>query len=165
MKALSLRQPWATLMAEQYKCIETRSWSTPYRGALAIHAAKKKDLEARHLWISEKRSGAIPRSLPLFDDLPLGRLLCVVELIDVVPTEWLLESHEDKASQYRTEYFSHNGMPEPEERYGDYSPGRFAWITQGCRKVDGQPPAVGHQWLFNVELPDGHVLAETDGGK
>ena len=40
MKALSITQPWATLIAIGAKTIETRSWSTLYRGDLAIHAAK-----------------------------------------------------------------------------------------------------------------------------
>jgi hypothetical protein len=39
MKALTLWQPWATLIANGTKTIETRSWSTSYRGPLAIHAA------------------------------------------------------------------------------------------------------------------------------
>lgn len=38
MKALTLHQPHATLVALGVKAIETRSWSTPYRGPLAIHA-------------------------------------------------------------------------------------------------------------------------------
>lgn len=40
MKALSLTQPWASLVAVGAKRIETRSWRTSYRGPLAIHAAK-----------------------------------------------------------------------------------------------------------------------------
>ena len=40
MKVLTLTQPWATLVAIGAKRIETRSWSTKYRGPLAIHAAK-----------------------------------------------------------------------------------------------------------------------------
>ena len=38
MKALTIRQPWASLIAAGVKTIETRSWSTKYRGPLAIHA-------------------------------------------------------------------------------------------------------------------------------
>ena len=40
MKMLTLHQPWASLIAVGVKTIETRSWSTPYRGPLAIHAGK-----------------------------------------------------------------------------------------------------------------------------
>lgn len=38
MKAITLMQPWATLVAIGAKRLETRSWSTNYRGPLAIHA-------------------------------------------------------------------------------------------------------------------------------
>ena len=40
MRALSLTEPWATLVAIEAKRIETRSWQTGYRGELLIHAAK-----------------------------------------------------------------------------------------------------------------------------
>ena len=45
MKALTLHQPWATLVAVGEKRIETRSWSTDYRGPLAIHAGKARPFE------------------------------------------------------------------------------------------------------------------------
>ena len=41
MKALSLRQPWASLIADGRKTIETRTWRTHYRGPLAIHASAR----------------------------------------------------------------------------------------------------------------------------
>ena len=40
VKALTLTQPWATLVITGRKRFETRSWRTDYRGQLAIHAAK-----------------------------------------------------------------------------------------------------------------------------
>lgn len=43
MKALTVRQPWASLIACGAKTIETRSWRTSYRGWLAIHAGKTID--------------------------------------------------------------------------------------------------------------------------
>lgn len=39
MKALSIRQPWAWLIANGYKDIENRSWRTNYRGPVLIHAS------------------------------------------------------------------------------------------------------------------------------
>ena len=39
-KALSIRQPWAWLIANGYKDIENRSWNTTYRGEFFIHASK-----------------------------------------------------------------------------------------------------------------------------
>lgn len=42
MKALTLWQPWASLIALGEKRYETRSWATSYRGLLAIHASAPK---------------------------------------------------------------------------------------------------------------------------
>lgn len=43
MKALSLIQPWATLIMDGRKTCETRSWPTRWRGKVAIHSSKKID--------------------------------------------------------------------------------------------------------------------------
>jgi len=41
MKALSIKNPWATLIADGKKTIETRTWPTKYRGPLLICATKQ----------------------------------------------------------------------------------------------------------------------------
>jgi len=43
MKALSIRQPWAGLIAAGVKTIETRNWRTGYRGQLLICASRQQD--------------------------------------------------------------------------------------------------------------------------
>ncbi|MHC4397428.1 MAG: ASCH domain-containing protein [Planctomycetota bacterium] len=63
MKAISVRQPWASMIAGGEKTIETRTWQTDYRGPLLI--------------VSSKR--------PEWGDLPLGQGLCVVQLADCRP--------------------------------------------------------------------------------
>ena len=40
MKGLSVKQPWASRIASGAKTIETRTWSTDYRGDLLIHASR-----------------------------------------------------------------------------------------------------------------------------
>jgi ASCH domain len=40
MKALSIRQPWANLIASGTKTMETRTWATSYRGELLIVSSK-----------------------------------------------------------------------------------------------------------------------------
>lgn len=40
MKILSVKQPWAWLIVHGLKDVENRSWSTPYRGIIYIHAGK-----------------------------------------------------------------------------------------------------------------------------
>jgi len=41
LKALSVRQPWAWLLAHGHKNIENRVWPTKYTGDFLIHAGKK----------------------------------------------------------------------------------------------------------------------------
>lgn len=63
MKALSIRQPWASLIASGRKTIEVRTWSTSYRGPLLICASRRPDI----------------------DGLPTGLAVCTVNLVDVRP--------------------------------------------------------------------------------
>lgn len=46
MKAITIKQPWATLIAKGYKEYEFRTWKTNYRGDILIHAGKSTDKEA-----------------------------------------------------------------------------------------------------------------------
>ncbi len=41
--ALSVKQPWAALLAAGVKTVEIRTWSTPRRGRILIHAGKIPD--------------------------------------------------------------------------------------------------------------------------
>ncbi len=49
MKVLTIKQPWATLIALGYKEYEFRSWNTKYRGDILIHAGKS--IETKYLYI------------------------------------------------------------------------------------------------------------------
>lgn len=59
--ALTVLQPWASLIALDEKQFETRSWSTPYRGTLVIHAGKS-DLPFEQHYVTQETK---------LDDLPL----------------------------------------------------------------------------------------------
>ena len=71
IKALSLRQPFATLIATGLKKIETRKWQTPYRGPLLICASAGKPMTGT--------------GLDLGDKVPRGQALCIVDLDDCRP--------------------------------------------------------------------------------
>lgn len=118
MKILSLWEPWASCMAMSWKTWETRGWATNYRGPLAIHAAKNmsaiKDLTPIELEDLAKEICGVDLNLPKC--WPLGSILCVVDLVDCVPTE--------------------KAAPGPLERMlGNYLPERFAWKTENLRRV------------------------------
>ena len=40
MKALTIKEPWASLIINGYKTYEFRSWNTSYRGKILIHAGR-----------------------------------------------------------------------------------------------------------------------------
>lgn len=46
MKVITIKQPWASLIAEGYKEYEFRTWKTKYRGDILIHAGKSIDQKA-----------------------------------------------------------------------------------------------------------------------
>lgn len=79
MRALSIRQPWASLIVAGIKDIENRTWRTKYRGPLLIHAAcTEAKLSAREM----------TRYLTLLDldELPRGGIIGRVEVVDCVET-------------------------------------------------------------------------------
>ena len=132
MKALSLYQPHATAMAMGIKKVETRSWYTSYRGDLLIHAAKRFPEEYKQFAECEVALGRIPWHLPF------GQLVAIVTVIDVRKTEEL---------QY--------DISALERLYGDYSFGRFGFVTDNLRTFKEPIPYRGHQGFFEV---DDHLL-------
>ena len=49
MKALSIKQPWASFIIDGFKDVENRTWRTSYRGPLLIHASKTWDKECDYI--------------------------------------------------------------------------------------------------------------------
>jgi hypothetical protein len=86
MKALTVRQPWASLIISGGKDIENRDWYTGFRGRVAIHSSSKltmADLEDCHEFLVH----SIPHlSLERFKraSLPLGSILGTVEITGCV---------------------------------------------------------------------------------
>jgi len=153
MKALTLHQPWASLIAMGIKTIETRSWSTKYRGPLAIHAGKRKPSPAEAMLLFE--SGVcshlqVPLVWSKSDPLvPYGAVVATCELVEVIPTEecdvarsfrppggWRLGATRSWA-QVSREAFA----------YGDFSRGRFAWLLGNIKPIDSVV-AKGKQGLW-----------------
>ena len=50
MKALSIRQPWASMIILGHKPVDNRNWKTSYRGPLYIHASQIWDIKGAE-WI------------------------------------------------------------------------------------------------------------------
>ena len=73
MKALSVKQPWAELIASGRKTIEVRSWGTGHRGPLLIVASLNADPDAvawADNWFNT-------------DSAARGVAVCVVDVLEV----------------------------------------------------------------------------------
>lgn len=137
MRAITVLQPWASLIAVGAKRYETRSWKTGYRGPLAIHAALDFPAAARALCKLEPFASALLGN----EDLPLGCVVATCNLAAVFATadeESLFEQGED--------------WPASERAFGDFSPGRYAWLLQNVRALEVPVPARGKQslWEWNA---------------
>jgi hypothetical protein len=93
MKALSIKQPWASLIAHGIKDIENRTWKTNFRGRIYIHASTK-DGGALSELLNEKQIEAISNhwtAAPPFPDRPVSAIIGEVDIVDCVvnhPSIW-----------------------------------------------------------------------------
>lgn len=132
MRSLTLWEPWATFMALGHKTIETRSWGTAYRGPLAIHASSRAPDESVVDQVC-RRAGIPLDSMPRPDSWPLGRIVCVVELLGCERST------------------SEHDYPALQQALGDLSPGRVAWRTGGLRRLrEPLPRCQGKMGLWTV---------------
>lgn len=164
MKAITLTQPWASLVAIGAKRIETRSWATKYRGPLAIHAGvglgpvggrrglfeqcyHRDFLPALEPAMTGTRTIAgheVPHINP--DFLPRGAIVAVARLAYCVPTVTI-------------ENGAHPGFGKPgsawpltdqERAFGDYSIGRYGWLLADVRRLPEPVPCKGALGLWDV---------------
>lgn len=149
-KALTLHQPWASLIATGHKSIETRSWSTRYRGPLFIHAAKS---EVPTRSFAAQQAG-YPLTQEQWNEMPFGALVASCQLLDVVPVESLRWA--DKMVNAWIQF--RNGDNEQvtkvdisQRAMGDYTPGRFAWLLFGVTPITPPTPKRGKQGLWEVK--------------
>lgn len=137
LKALSLWQPWASLILHGHKQFETRSWFTDYRGELIVHAAKQwkenqvgvlSSLSFKYKFIEEDLSKP-PHMITL-----LGKAVAVCDLVDCIPI-----THDFRARQTQLELDC-----------GNWALGRWAWRLDNVRAIDPPIPIKGHQRLWNI---------------
>jgi activating signal cointegrator 1 len=138
VKVLTLTEPWATLVAIGAKHIETRSWTTSYRGPLMIHAAKGMPKWAEMTCYDEPffstlrdhfNSNMIRQAATNW--FPRGQIIASCELADIQPTEHIRGQITDQ-----------------ERAFGDYTAGRFAWILVNMRRLSAPIPARGSLGLW-----------------
>lgn len=178
MKAITLSQPWASLVALGVKTIETRSWGTTYRGPLAIHAGKHCEAGvAGDYYVDDDTPRGCSKQyllrgpIPWPYRLPLGAIVATCDLVDVVP----MSSYGDPGSSSLVVDAPHEGhlahqhgglwligpnsltrgVPmrvEDQRSYGDFRVGWFAWLLANVEPLPLPIPASGHPVLWETAV-------------
>jgi hypothetical protein len=128
IKAITLHQPYASLIAGGGKRFETRHWYTSYRGKIAITAAVQQNNHEEALAIAHfQESDLIPK------EIPFGAIVAIADLTDCIRmTEEFIEQQTDL-----------------ELSCGFWEPGRFAWKLENVADVVPEPVR-GKQGLWSL---------------
>ena len=130
MRVLSLREPFASLIAFDIKNIETRSFRTNYRGELYIHASltkPKKDDDRINLLI-----GMLPNK-----QLEHGNIIAKCKLVDCI---YMDEAFIRIMKKNKIESFC-----------GHYEIGRYAWVLEDIEILKEKIPAKGQLGIWNYK--------------
>lgn len=123
MRVLSIKEPFASLIANNIKKIETRSWKTNYRGEIYIHASltmtSKKKLENRK---------ELQKLVNTIDTNP-GYILCKANLKDCI---YMTKDFINEIKKNHKEYIC-----------GHYEIGRYAWILDDIEILKDKIKAKG----------------------
>ena len=124
MKVITLKQPWATLVAEGIKKYEFRSWKTNYRGKILIHAGAgidKKEMEKF-------------KSLNL--EYPSKKIIAEVYLDDCLELD---DELNDKI------------ISEKNIAYGQKRRTGYAWNFKNVKKIQSNKIINGQLGIWNIE--------------
>ncbi len=169
MKALSLDNPWAYLVAIGAKPLETRNWK-PSEAAmrairadgnrLAIHSTR--NLKAHHAVVVDAEAAKptweqpfdryLPADWNAYHDMVVsGAIVAVVELGEVRWAALVANELRDRARDKRVI----EAMA-----FGDFSEGRWAWRLNKVKKLSEPIFCAGKQQLWDVPEPVATRIAQ-----
>lgn len=125
VKVLTLKQPWATLVAEGVKIYEFRSWKTKYRGKVLIHAG----------------AGVDKKDMVRFKELnfnyPASKIVAIADLDDCLELD---------------EKLNDEIIAEGNKAYGNKRRTGYAWKLKNIKKVKYDAEVKGKLGLWNYEI-------------
>lgn len=142
MRALSLWQPWATLIRIGAKKCETRSWGTNYRGPIAIHAAKKVSPDFGEICHSEPFCAALSKAG--YDEMECFEFGSIVAIADLVAVKQIVLGIPSNPKKFMI------APADPEYSFGNYEAGLYGWILDRIRPIPEAIPYKGMQGLFAI---------------
>ena len=158
MYAITLWQPWASLIADGVKQYETRSWKPPWHllgKRIAIHAAKRKVREHDYHNPPDKVGWEMycHYGRNWHKRIPYGAIVATAELAGF----FHIEGYTDKDQMQVIGVWEDRQVIGQKETidtdpFGDYSPGRYAWSLQSVKKIFDPVPAQGRQGLWKCDI-------------
>lgn len=124
MKVVTLKQPWATLVAEGIKQYEFRSWKYNYRGKILIHAGTGIDKEA------------LEKCNHLNLNYPKKRIIAEIDIVDCIALD------EEKSKEINQKNPS---------IYGNKIRNGYAWKLENVKKINIDEEIPGKQGIWNYE--------------
>lgn len=133
MKALTILEPWATLIVEGKKLIETRNWDTDYRGKILIHSSKTQMRDSNYF---NYVSCFVDNT-----DFHRGCIIGEVELYDIIPV-----------TQGLVDVVSKNNYIDLIT--SEFSTCKYAWLLKNAKIYDKPIPTKGSLglWDINIEI-------------
>ena len=153
MYAITLHQPWATLIALGVKNAETRSWPAPERllgQVIAIHAGKR---------MVRRPGDCIERKLrdrvgqDWIRTMPTGAVVATATMAGMARVDYVGLASGHAVHDGQTEVGCATGRGRtPIDPWGDFSAGRWLWFLADVKALPKPIPAGGRQgfWLWNV---------------
>jgi len=126
MRVITLKQPWATLVAEGLKKYEFRSWKYSYRGEILIHAGKGVDKEAMDKFKDSNLK------------FPSSRIVAKVNIVDCIS----LNPDINKKIISEDPLVYGNKI----DRTG------YAWVLNNVEKIDDDKEVSGKQGIWNLDI-------------
>lgn len=125
MKAITLKEPWASLVVNGYKTYEFRSWKTSYRGKILIHAAK----------------GVDKNNIDRFKSYNLNYgNSCIIGETYIVDCVKVDEKLRKKLLKIDGNVYQESGFNET-----------YAFVLENCKKYDKYIPCKGHLNIWNYD--------------
>jgi hypothetical protein len=145
LKALTLHEPWASLVAYRFKEVETRDWYTSHRGPLAIHAGKTKPdpTDVSRLTFHLGHHG-FEMPAPHY-----GAIVCTCNLVACMPTALVQVT----SLKLKDPFVPARGW-DFETPFGNYAVGRWAWILRDVVRCNPPIYVAGARKLWNWSNPN-----------
>lgn len=139
MKALTICQPYAHLIATGEKWVENRTWQTSHRGSLVIHAGKSRKWLTPDSWENPDRCCGI-----LVSEMAFGAFIAFCDLVACVSPASVRNRERD--AMYALEEI---GIGVDEFLDHEHTVGPYCFVLKNVRKFD-PVPCRGMQGLWTV---------------